>query len=107
DRRSIRCDNGSEVTSRQFLAWCIERKIDLVHIQPGKPKRNANVEGFHGRLREECLRIGWIQNLFDARKEIAYWRRDYYEQRSHSSLNYRTPAEFARQASFGKEMDSA
>jgi putative transposase len=32
---AIRCDNGSELTSRHFLAWCIERKIELVHIQPG------------------------------------------------------------------------
>ena len=28
----IRCDNGPELTSRHFLAWCIERRIDLVHI---------------------------------------------------------------------------
>ena len=34
---SIRCDNGPELTSRHFLAWCIEKKIGLVHIQPGKP----------------------------------------------------------------------
>jgi putative transposase len=45
--RSIRCDNGPELTSRHFLAWCIERKIELVHIQPGKPTQNAHVESFH------------------------------------------------------------
>jgi hypothetical protein len=32
---------------------------------------------------------------------------DYNEQRPHSSLNYRTPAEFARQASYGKDVGSA
>ena len=37
--RSIRCDNGPELTSRHFLAWCIEKKIELIHIQPGKPTR--------------------------------------------------------------------
>ena len=42
--RSIRCDNGLELTSRHFLAWCIENKIELVHIQPGKPTQNAHVE---------------------------------------------------------------
>ena len=61
--RAIRCDNGPELTSRHFLAWCIEKKIELVHIQPGKPTQNAHVESFHGRLREECLRISWFQNL--------------------------------------------
>jgi putative transposase len=29
---SIRCDNGPELTSRHFLAWCEERKIQLIHI---------------------------------------------------------------------------
>ena len=33
---AIRCDNGPELTSRHFLAWCIERKIALVRIQPGR-----------------------------------------------------------------------
>src|SRR5512146_3261295 len=37
--QTIRCDNGPELTSRHFLAWCIERQIELVHIQPGKPRR--------------------------------------------------------------------
>ncbi len=32
----IRCDNGPELTSRHFLAWCLERRIDLLHIQPGR-----------------------------------------------------------------------
>lgn len=105
--QSIRCDNGSELTSRHFMAWCIERKIDLVHIQPGKPTQNAHVESFHGKLREECLRISWFQNLFDARRKIAFWRRDYNEQRPHSSLNYLTPAEFARRTSYGKDAGSA
>jgi len=39
--QAIRCDNGSELTSRHFLAWCAERQIELVHIQPGKPMQNA------------------------------------------------------------------
>jgi putative transposase len=93
--KAIRCDNGPELTSRHFLAWCVERQIELVHIQPGKPTQNAHVESFHGRLREECLAVSWFQNLFDARRKIAAWRIDYNEQRPHSSLGYRTPKEFA------------
>ena len=64
----IRCDNGPELTSRHFLAWCVERQIELVYIQPGKPTQNAHVESFHGRLREKCLAVSWFQNLFDARR---------------------------------------
>ena len=92
---AIRCDNGPEFTSRHFLAWAMERKIELIHIQPGKPTQNGRVESFHGRLRDECLSVSWFQNLFDARRKIAAWRREYNEERPHSSLGYQTPKEFA------------
>ncbi len=105
--RAIRCDNGPELTSRHFLAWALDRKIDLVHIQPGKPTQNAYVESFNSKMREECLCVSWFQNLFEARRIIAAWRRDYNERRPHSSLNYMTPAEFAAKASGGKDAGSA
>ena len=94
--QAIRCDNGPELTSRHFLAWALEWKIDLRHIQPGRPMQNGHVESFHGRLREECLRTHWFKNLFDARMKIAGWKTEYNEMRPHSSLDYRTPSEFAR-----------
>jgi putative transposase len=59
------------MTSRHFLGWALDRKIDLVHIQPGKPTQNAYVESFNSKLREECLRVSWFQNLFEARRIIA------------------------------------
>ena len=99
--QAIRCDNGPELTSRHFLAWCIEKQIELVHIQPGKPTQNARVESFHGRLREECLAVSWFQNLFDARRKIATWRKEYNEERPHSSLGYQTPKEFAEAQAVG------
>jgi putative transposase len=92
---AIRCDNGPEFTSRHFLAWAVERGIELIHIQPGKPTQNARVESFHGRLREECLQVSWFQNLFDAKRKIAAWQKEYNEERPHSSLGYQTPKEFA------------
>ncbi len=92
---SIRCDNGPEFTSRHFLAWCVERQIELVHIQPGKPTQNGRVESFHARFREECLNVSWFQNLFDAKRKIASWRTEYNEERPHSSLGYLTPNEYA------------
>src|SRR5580704_5163150 len=95
--QAIRCDNGPELTSRHFLAWCIDRKIELIHIQPGRPMQNGRVESFNGRMREECLNVSWFGNLFEARERIAVWRREYNEERPHSSLGYRTPEEFARE----------
>lgn len=50
--RAICSDNGPEFTSRHFLAWCLERKIELVHIEPGKPVQNPYVESFCGKFRD-------------------------------------------------------
>jgi putative transposase len=96
--QSLRCDNGPELTSRHFLAWCVERKINLVHIQPGRPMQNGHVESFTGKLRDECLNTSWFRNLFDARRKIAAWQREYNSDRPHSSLGYVSPAVFAARA---------
>lgn len=93
---SIRIDNGPEFTSRCFLSWAEQRGIRLVHIQPGKPMQNSFIESFNGRLRDECLNANWFENLSDARRKIEAWRVEYNQHRPHSSLAYRTPAEFAR-----------
>jgi putative transposase len=93
--QAIRCDNGPELTSRHFLSWCEERHIQLIHIQPGKPVQNGQVESFNGRFRDECLNANWFRNLADARDKIAQWKQDYNQERPHSSLGYRTPNEFA------------
>ena len=86
---------GPELTSRHFLSWCEERKIHLIHIQPGRPMQNGHVESFNGRLRDECLNANWFRNLLDARAKISAWRDEYNGERPHSSLGYRTPNEFA------------
>lgn len=104
--RAIRCDNGPELTSRHFLTWALDRKIDLIHIQPGKPAQNGYMESFNGKLHEECLRVSWFQNLSETRRIIAKWRQDYNERRPHSSLSYLAPDEFARKQSRGKDADS-
>jgi len=93
---AIRCDNGPEFTSRHILAWAMERKIELVHIEPGRPMQNGYVESFHGKLRDECLNASWFANLFEARVRIGAWREEYNEERPHSSLGYVAPREFAR-----------
>lgn len=104
--QAIRSDNGPELSSRHYLAWCIERRIDAIHIQPGKPTQNAHVESFHGRLRDECLNVSWFWNLWDARKKITAWRSEYNWQRPHSALQYLTPEEFARKAASSSSLSN-
>jgi hypothetical protein len=35
--------------------------------------------------------------LWDARQKIAAWQKEFNEERPHSAMGYKTPAEFARQ----------
>src|SRR4029077_532728 len=53
------------------------------------------IESFNGRLRDECLNGEIFFGVTDAREKLERWRRDYNERRPHSSLDDRTPAEFA------------
>jgi putative transposase len=98
---SVRSDNGPEFTSRRMLGWAEERKINLIHIQPGRPMQNGHVESFHGRLRDECLNANWFRTLNDVRRTLDNWRQEYNCERPHSSLAYRTPAEFSKALGYG------
>jgi hypothetical protein len=44
--------------------------VRLRFIEPGKPVQNAFVEGFHGRLRDECLDRHRFLGLGDARRTV-------------------------------------
>lgn len=98
---NVRSDNGPEFTSRRMLGWAEERKINLVHIQPGRPMQNGHVESFHGRLRDECLNVSWFRTLNDVRRTLDNYRQEYNCERPHSSLAYRTPAEFRSALGYG------
>lgn len=93
---AIVLDNGPEFRGRALAAWSEERGVRLEFIQPGKPVQNAYVESFNGRLRDECLNANWFTSLSDARRKIEAWRRDYNQERPHSSLEYMPPQEYAR-----------
>ena len=95
---AIPCDNGPELTSRHFLSWCEGEKIQLIHIQPGRPMQNGHVESFNGRLRDECLNANWFRTLAEAREKIGAWMTEYNGERPHSRLGYRTPKRVRRMA---------
>jgi putative transposase len=91
----MRVDHGPEFVSRAMVAWCEQQKIVLGFIDPGKPMQNGYIESFNGRLRDECLNANWFLRLIQAQTVIENWRSDYNGERPHSSLDYRTPNEFA------------
>jgi hypothetical protein len=96
--QSITTDNGGEFAGRAMEAWAYQNDEKLDLIRPGKPVENGYIESFNGRLRDECLNGEIFFDLADTREKLERWRRDYNEHRPHSSLEDRTPAEFATAA---------
>lgn len=90
-------DNGTEFTSMAILKWSQANKVDWHYIAPGKPQQNAFAESFIGRLRDECLNENLFSSLSEAKDLLKAWQNDYNQIRPHSSLDNKTPIEFARQ----------
>jgi putative transposase len=67
---AMRSDNGPEFCSRRLLGWAEEFKVELVHIQPGRPLTGSAL----------CTMV---------RSTLATWREEYNCERPHSSLDYR------------------
>jgi putative transposase len=95
--QNVRSDNGPEFVALALRQWAKQAAIQINYITPGSPWENGRVESFHGKLRDGCLNREVFGNLLEARVLIETWRREYNEQRPHSSLGYQTPREFGRQ----------
>ena len=78
------------------MAWLTDNCVGPAFIDPGCPWQNAFGESFNGSLRDECLQMQLFQGVAEARIVLETYRRHYNDERPHSSLGYRTPAEFKR-----------
>jgi transposase InsO family protein len=91
----VRSDNGGEFTAARVRTWLERQGSATVHIAPGHPWENGFIESFNGKLRDECLNEEVFWHERHARVVVEAYRRSYNEERPHSALGYRTPAEAA------------
>ncbi len=89
--------DGTEFTSNAMLKWQQDRCVEWHYIAPGKPMQNGFVESFNGRLGDECFNEHLFRSYRHARDIIENWRIDDNLNRPHTSLDGRTPYEFAAQ----------
>jgi transposase InsO family protein len=91
----IRSDNGPEFIARAIRSWVAEVGLETLYIDPGAPWENGYAESFNSKVRDELLDAEEFGNLLEAKVLARAWRQEYNHARPHSSLGYRTPAEFA------------
>ena len=100
---AFRLDNGPELTSEVFLAWCQSQGIELRYIQPGKPDQNAFIERFNRSYREDVLDAYVFGTTEEVRAVTEEWLEDYNSERPHDSLGGLSPRSFMpRHATVGE-----
>jgi putative transposase len=90
----IRSDNGPEFIALALRGWLVQHQTRTLYIAPGCPWQNGHGESFNGTVRDECLTMHTFHAVAEARVVLAAYRRQYHEERPHSSVGYRTPTEF-------------
>jgi putative transposase len=99
----IRCDNGPEFVAHALKDWCRFTGVTTGYIEPGAPWQNPYAESFNGHLRRELLEMESFNSLLEAQVLLDDWRLEYNHYRPHQSLNYQTPAEYARKVRTDKQ----
>jgi putative transposase len=92
--RAIRVDNGPEFIYKDLDLWDWCNGVTLVFSRPGKPTEKAFVESFNGKVRAECVDQNRFLSLDDAQSKCEAYRREYNEERPHSTIDNKTPMEF-------------
>ena len=90
---SIRVDNGPEYISGKLLAWAEKLKINICHIQPGKPQQNAYVERYNRTVRHEWLDQNIIESIEEAQDYATQWLWTYNNERPNMGIGGITPAQ--------------
>jgi putative transposase len=90
----MRSDNGGEFISQLLQEWLKRAGIKTRFIEPGRPWQNGVNESFNGRFRDECLNRELLASVLEAQCIARNFRDDYNNVRPHSSIGYRTPADY-------------
>ena len=87
--------NGPEFVAQVRRSWLEGTGSGPLYVAPGSPWQNGYAESFHSKVRDEFLDREEFESEPQARALGALWRGEYNTERPHSSLGYRTPAEFS------------
>jgi len=92
---TLRSDNGAQPCSRAFTAFLRKAGIHGEYTGYNAPDDNAYIERVIRTVKEEEVWPNLYDSFFEAQEAIEAYVKYYNEERVHSSLNYRTPKQFA------------
>jgi transposase InsO family protein len=95
----VRSDNGPEFAAEVVWSWLVGTGSGALYVAPASPWQNGYAESFHSKLRDEFLDREEFESEVQARALGELWKEEYNTERPHSSLGYKTPAEFAAKCS--------
>ena len=98
-------DRGGQYASSRYQELLLESGAALSFSRPGTPTDNPVCERFIGTIKREEIWIRAYVDIDDARRSITAFLHDYNLDRSHSSLEKRSPIGFERiyhQAALGQ-----
>lgn len=98
-------DRGCQYASAEFRTELARHGIVASMSRKGDCYDNAAMESFNHTLKTELVHRQHYRTIAEARAAVFDYIESFYNrERSHSSLNYRSPAEFERQADEGAQV---
>jgi transposase InsO family protein len=91
----MRSDNGPEFAAEAVRSWLEATGSGALYVAPASPWQNGYAESFHSHLRDEFLNLEEFESPVQAQALGKLWKEEYNTERPHSSLKYKTPAEYA------------
>jgi putative transposase len=93
----MRSDNGPEFAAEAVRSWLEATDSGALYVAPASPWQNGYAESFHSKLRDEFLNLEEFESQVQAQALGLLWKEEYNTERPHSSLAYKTPAEYSAQ----------
>jgi transposase InsO family protein len=96
-------DRGIQYASNDYVSLLKQHHMTASMSRPANPYDNATCESFMKTLKQEEIYCRKYANLQDLENHVKEFLEHYYnQQRLHSALGYRTPAEFEQQEQTSK-----
>jgi transposase InsO family protein len=90
-------DNGSQPTSQKFMQACSVLEIKQIFASYSNPKGNADTERVIKTAKHDFIWLHEFSGINDFSERFRQWLQKYNTQRPHSTLGYRTPAQFEKE----------